>query len=171
MSGSRIIRTRSLPAAVSDVQLRSRSRRTRRLHQEWGRELGFQQVGITGVDLGEHEAHLEAWLQAGYQGEMDYMAAHGSKRSRPDELVPGTLRVISLRMDYLPGDTRMSQQLADPESLCVAMPLADYHKLIRKRLQQLAERIQQVVGPFGFRAFVDSAPVLEKAAGQQAGLG
>ena len=93
--------------------------------KEWGRELGFQQVGITGVDLGEHEAHLEAWLQAGYQGEMDYMAAHGSKRSRPDELVPGTLRVISLRMDYLPGDTRMSQQLADPEKpMCRAMPLA-----------------------------------------------
>jgi len=81
--------------------------------KEWGCELGFQQVGITGVDLGEHERHLQAWLAAGYQGEMDYMAAHGSKRSRPDELVPGTLRVISLRMDYLPGDTRMSQQLAD----------------------------------------------------------
>ena len=140
--------------------------------KEWGRELGFQQVGITGVDLGEHEAHLEAWLQAGYQGEMDYMAAHGSKRSRPDELVPGTLRVISLRMDYLPGDTRMSQQLADPEKAYVSRYALgrDYHKLIRKRLQQLAERIQQVVGPFGFRAFVDSAPVLE-AAGQQAGLG
>ena len=141
--------------------------------KEWGRELGFQQVGITGVDLGEHDAHLEAWLQAGYQGEMDYMAAHGSKRSRPDELVPGTLRVISLRMDYLPGDTRMSQQLADPEKAYVSRYALgrDYHKLIRKRLQQLAERIQQVVGPFGFRAFVDSAPVLEKAAGQQAGLG
>jgi len=87
--------------------------------------------------------------------------------------VPGTLRVISLRMDYLPGDTRMSQQLADPEKAYVSRYALgrDYHKLIRKRLQQLAERIQQVVGPFGFRAFVDSAPVLEKAAGQQAGLG
>ena len=141
--------------------------------KEWGRELGFQQVGITDVNLGEHEAHLEAWLAAGYQGEMDYMAAHGSKRSRPDELVPGTLRVISLRMDYLPGDTRMTQQLAAPEKAYVSRYALgrDYHKLIRKRIQQLAERIQQVVGPFGFRAFVDSAPVLEKAAGQQAGLG
>lgn len=131
--------------------------------KEWGRELGFQQVGITDVDLGEHEAHLEAWLQAGYQGEMDYMAAHGSKRSRPDELVPGTLRVISLRMDYLPGDTRMTQQLASPEKAYVSRYALgrDYHKLIRKRIQQLAERIQQMVGPFGFRAFVDSAPVLE----------
>ncbi|OYW93394.1 MAG: tRNA epoxyqueuosine(34) reductase QueG, partial [Pseudomonadales bacterium 32-61-5] len=118
--------------------------------KEWGRELGFQQVGITDVNLGEHEAHLEAWLAAGYQGEMDYMAAHGSKRSRPDELVPGTLRVISLRMDYLPGDTRMTQQLAAPEKAYVSRYALgrDYHKLIRKRIQQLAERIQQVVGPF-----------------------
>ncbi|MHB0806195.1 tRNA epoxyqueuosine(34) reductase QueG [Stutzerimonas nitrititolerans] len=141
--------------------------------KEWGRELGFQQVGITGVDLAEHEAHLQRWLEQGYQGEMDYMAAHGNKRSRPDELVPGTLRVISLRMDYLPGDTRMNQRLAQPEKAYVSRYALgrDYHKLIRKRIQQLAERIQQVVGPFGFRAFVDSAPVLEKAAAQQAGLG
>lgn len=139
----------------------------------WGRELGFQQVGITDVDLGEHEAHLQRWLDAGYQGEMDYMAAHGSKRSRPAELVPGTLRVVSLRMDYLPGDTRMAEQLARPETAYVSRYALgrDYHKLIRKRLQQLAERIQQVVGPFGFRAFVDSAPVLEKAVAQRAGLG
>ncbi len=141
--------------------------------KQWGRELGFQQVGISGVDLAEHEAHLERWLAAGYQGEMDYMAAHGSKRSRPDELVPGTLRVISLRMDYLPGDTRMAQHLAQPEKAYVSRYALgrDYHKLIRKRIQHLAERIQQVVGPFGFRAFVDSAPVLEKAVAQQAGLG
>lgn len=141
--------------------------------KQWGRELGFQQVGICGVDLAEHEAHLERWLAAGYQGEMDYMAAHGSKRSRPDELVPGTLRVISLRMDYLPGDTRMAQHLAQPEKAYVSRYALgrDYHKLIRKRIQHLAERIQQVVGPFGFRAFVDSAPVLEKAVAQQAGLG
>ena len=79
--------------------------------KDWGRELGFQQVGIADVQLGEHEAHLQRWLDAGYQGEMDYMAAHGSKRSRPDELVPGTLRVVSLRMDYLPGDTQMAQRL------------------------------------------------------------
>ncbi len=104
---------------------------------------------------------------------MDYMAAHGTKRSRPDELVPGTLRVVSLRMDYLPGDTRMSQRLAEPQSAYVSRYALgrDYHKLIRKRLQQLAERIQAVIGPFGHRAFVDSAPVLEKAIAEQAGLG
>ncbi|MHA4750780.1 hypothetical protein ACX0FG_15740, partial [Enterococcus faecium] len=79
--------------------------------KDWGRELGFQQVGIADVQLGEHEQHLQRWLDAGYQGEMDYMAAHGSKRAHPDELVPGTLRVVSLRMDYLPGDTRMSECL------------------------------------------------------------
>ncbi len=101
------------------------------------------------------------------------MAAHGTKRSRPDELVPGTLRVVSLRMDYLPGDTRMSQRLAEPQSAYVSRYALgrDYHKLIRKRLQQLAERIQAVIGPFGHRAFVDSAPVLEKAIAEQAGLG
>ena len=141
--------------------------------KDWGRELGFQQVGIADVQLGEHEAHLQRWLDAGYQGEMDYMAAHGSKRSHPDELVPGTLRVVSLRMDYLPGDTQMAQRLGQPEKAYVSRYALgrDYHKLIRKRLQQLAERIQQQIGPFGYRAFVDSAPVLEKAIAEQAGLG
>ncbi len=139
----------------------------------WGRELGFQEVGISGLDLAEHEQHLQRWLDAGYHGEMDYMAAHGSKRSHPDELVPGTLRVVSLRMDYLPGDTEMAQRLTEPEKAYVSRYALgrDYHKLIRKRLQQLAERIQQAIGPFGFRAFVDSAPVLEKAIAEQAGLG
>ena len=141
--------------------------------KDWGRELGFQQVGIADVELEEHERRLHEWLSAGYQGEMDYMAAHGHKRSRPAELVEGTLRVISVRMDYLPGDTEMSRRLADPEQAYVSRYALgrDYHKLVRKRLQQLAERIQGVVGPFGFRAFVDSAPVLEKALAQQAGLG
>lgn len=141
--------------------------------KDWGRELGFQQVGIAGLQLGEHEAHLQRWLDAGYQGEMDYMAAHGSKRSHPDQLVPGTLRVVSLRMDYLPGDTQMAKRLGEPEKAYVSRYALgrDYHKLIRKRLQQLAERIQQQIGPFGFRAFVDSAPVLEKAIAEQAGLG
>nr|WP_298115764.1 tRNA epoxyqueuosine(34) reductase QueG [uncultured Pseudomonas sp.] len=141
--------------------------------KDWGRELGFQQVGIAGLQLGEHEAHLQRWLDAGYQGEMDYMAAHGSKRSHPDQLVPGTLRVVSLRMDYLPGDTQMAKRLGEPEKAYISRYALgrDYHKLIRKRLQQLAERIQQQIGPFGFRAFVDSAPVLEKAIAEQAGLG
>jgi epoxyqueuosine reductase len=141
--------------------------------KDWGRELGFQQVGIADVELDEHERRLHEWLAAGYQGEMDYMAAHGHKRSRPAELVEGTLRVISVRMDYLPGDTEMTRRLADPEQAYVSRYALgrDYHKLVRKRLQQLAERIQGVVGPFGHRAFVDSAPVLEKALAQQAGLG
>ena len=141
--------------------------------KDWGRELGFQQVGIADVDVGEHEAHLQHWLDAGYHGEMDYMAAHGSKRAHPDQLLPGTLRVISLRMDYLPGDTQMAKRLTQPEKAYVSRYALgrDYHKLIRKRLQQLAERIQQQIGPFGYRAFVDSAPVLEKAIAEQAGLG
>ena len=141
--------------------------------KEWGRELGFQQVAIAGLDLGEHEQHLERWLAAGYHGEMDYMGAHGSKRSHPEELVPGTLRVVSLRMDYLPGDTHMAHLLAQPEKAYVSRYALgrDYHKLIRKRVQQLADRIQAQIGPFGFRAFVDSAPVLEKAIAQKAGLG
>jgi epoxyqueuosine reductase len=141
--------------------------------KQWGRELGFQQVGIAGLDLGEHEQHLQRWLDAGYHGEMDYMGAHGSKRSHPEQLVPGTVRVISLRMDYLPGDTHMAQRLAEPEKAYVSRYALgrDYHKLIRKRVQHLAERIQQDIGPFGFRAFVDSAPVLEKAIAQEAGLG
>ena len=141
--------------------------------KDLGRELGFQQVGIAGLDLATHEAHLQRWLDAGYHGEMEYMAAHGSKRSHPEELVPGTLRVISLRMDYLPGDTEMSKRLSEPEKAYISRYALgrDYHKLIRKRIQQLAERIQQLIGPFGYRAFVDSAPVLEKAIAEQAGLG
>lgn len=112
--------------------------------KDWGRELGFQQVGIADVDLGTHEQYLQDWLAAGYQGEMDYMAAHGHKRSRPAELVEGTRRVISVRMDYLPGDTGMAERLADPEQAYVSRYALgrDYHKLVRKRLQQLAERIQ-----------------------------
>ncbi|WP_312154952.1 tRNA epoxyqueuosine(34) reductase QueG [Pseudomonas sp.] len=141
--------------------------------KDWGRELGFAHVGIAGVDLGEHELHLQRWLEAGYQGEMDYMAAHGSKRAHPDQLVPGTLRVVSLRMDYLPGDTRMAQLLAQPDKAYISRYALgrDYHKLVRKRVQHLADRVQQAIGPFGFRAFVDSAPVLEKAIAEQAGLG
>ncbi|MBV6286408.1 tRNA epoxyqueuosine(34) reductase QueG [Pseudomonas aegrilactucae] len=141
--------------------------------KEWGRELGFAHVGIAGVELGEHEQHLERWLAEGYHGEMEYMGAHGSKRSHPDELVPGTLRVVSLRMDYLPGDTQMAQLLAQPEKAYISRYALgrDYHKLVRKRVQHLAERIQKDIGPFGFRAFVDSAPVLEKAIAEQAGLG
>lgn len=156
-----------MPAITSDLPALAQS------IKDWGRELGFQQVGISGLDLAEHEQHLQRWLDAGYHGEMEYMGAHGSKRSHPGELVPGTLRVVSLRMDYLPGDTQMAQLLAKPEKAYISRYALgrDYRKLIRKRVQQLADRIQAQIGPFGFRAFVDSAPVLEKAIAEQAGLG
>ncbi|MEZ5502511.1 MAG: tRNA epoxyqueuosine(34) reductase QueG [Halioglobus sp.] len=141
--------------------------------REWAAELGFQQLGITDVDLGDHEGHLQAWLEAGYHGSMDYMARHGSKRARPQELVPGTLRVLSLRMDYLDGDTRALEVLAAPEKAYISRYALgrDYHKLIRKRLSQLASRIEEEIGGGRYRAFVDSAPVLERAVAERAGLG
>ena len=126
------------------------------------------------IDLGQDEQSLEQWLALGRHGSMDYMQRHGRKRSRPDELVPGTISVISVRMDYLPGDAApMQQTLADPERAYVSRYALgrDYHKLIRTRLQKLADRIGQAIGPFGYRAFTDSAPVLEKPLARNAGLG
>ena len=141
--------------------------------QVWAQELGFQQVGVTDVDLGEHEAYLQKWLDAGLHGEMDYMDRHGTKRSRPGELVPGTLRVISLRMDYLAEDTQPLSVLESADKAYVSRYALgrDYHKLIRKRLAQLASRIEAAAGGGDYRAFVDSAPVLERAIAEQAGLG
>jgi epoxyqueuosine reductase len=142
--------------------------------QTWGRELGFQQVGFAGVELGEDEAHLRDWLAKGQHGAMDYMARHGDKRSRPDELVPGTLRVISVRMDYGTGDDAAAwATLDDGERAYVARYALgrDYHKVLRNRLQKLCDRIAAEIGPFGYRAFVDSAPVLERALARDAGLG
>jgi len=140
----------------------------------WGAELGFQQIGIAGIDLARHEPHLLRWLEAGWHGEMAYMARHGTKRSRPAELVPGTLRVISGRLDYLPETrVRISEALEDPAQAFISRYALgrDYHKVLRSRLARLAERIQREVGPCGHRAFVDSAPVLERALAEQAGLG
>ncbi len=142
--------------------------------KRWGGELGFQQVGIADVDLSEAESHLLNWLADGMHGTMDYMARHGVKRSRPAALLPGTVRVISVRMDYLPPHGADPLALLDSPSLAYVSRYAlgrDYHKVLRKRLQRLADRIAAVTGPFGFRAFVDSAPVLEKALAQNAGLG
>ncbi|HNS28391.1 MAG TPA: tRNA epoxyqueuosine(34) reductase QueG [Steroidobacteraceae bacterium] len=136
--------------------------------------LGFAALGITGIDLTEDERHLDRWLAAGRHGEMDYMARHGTKRSRPAELLPGTLRVISARMDYWPPGGRDAQQvLADPTSAYVSRYALgrDYHKLMRKALAKLAAQLEEWVGPFGHRVFVDSAPVLEKALARNAGLG
>jgi len=142
--------------------------------KSWGRELGFQQLGISDTDLSAAEGRLRAWLQQGRHGSMEYMARHGSKRSRPAELVPGTLRVISVRMDYLPEPMdNLAQRLRDPATAFVSRYALgrDYHKLLRKRLQRLARRIEEETGPFGHRVFVDSAPVLEKPLAQKAGLG
>ena len=140
----------------------------------WARALGFNAVGVSGIDLGEDERHLLDWLQAGCHGEMDYMQRHGTLRSRPQELVPGTLRVISVRMDYLPeGQADAEAVLADPQLGYISRYALgrDYHKLMRNRLQKLADRIAASVGPFGYRVFTDSAPVLEKALARNAGLG
>jgi epoxyqueuosine reductase len=140
----------------------------------WAYELGFDQIGVTDTDLHEHEVHLVNWLNNGLQGEMDYMARHGTKRSRPQELLPGTTRIISVRMNYLPPDARDADQVLEDSSLAYISRYAlgrDYHKVMRKRLQALADKIQNQVGPFGYRAFVDSAPVLEKALASKAGLG
>ncbi|MCD7098715.1 tRNA epoxyqueuosine(34) reductase QueG [Stenotrophomonas sp. MMGLT7] len=138
------------------------------------RELGFQRCGIAGIELGEDEAHLRDWLAQGLYGTMHWMAQHGSKRTRPAELVPGTLRVVSVGLDYgRKDDAQAWGTLADGERAYVARYALgrDYHKLMRNRLQKLAERVQAEVGPFGHRVFVDSAPVLERALARNAGLG
>ncbi|MEJ2417482.1 MAG: tRNA epoxyqueuosine(34) reductase QueG [Exilibacterium sp.] len=140
----------------------------------WGRELGFQQIGIADTDLDRHERYLRQWLQRGYHGDMEWMAAHGNKRSRPGELLPGTLRIISARMDYLPGDTQQIKILKDAGKAYISRYALgrDYHKIIRKRLAQLAQMLEKAVGGTpNQRAFVDSAPVLERALAEKAGLG
>ncbi|MEE4277197.1 MAG: tRNA epoxyqueuosine(34) reductase QueG [Halieaceae bacterium] len=139
----------------------------------WATELGFSRLGISDIDLGEHEAYLERWLAAGRQGEMAWMGAHGRKRSRPAELVPGTLRVLSLRMDYLPAGHEPVAILENPEKAYISRYTLgrDYHKLVRRRLARLAKRIESEVGGGHYRAFVDSAPVLERAIAERAGLG
>ena len=143
--------------------------------RHWGFELGFQQLGIsTTAGLDEHEANLLNWLKTGNHGEMDYMARHGTTRSRPAELVAGTVSVISVRMDYWPDQAQAADDVLQDPSLAYLSRYAlgrDYHKVLRKRLQKLAERMSAAIGPFGYRAFTDSAPVLEKALAQNAGLG
>jgi epoxyqueuosine reductase len=140
----------------------------------WARELGFDDVGITAPNLATDEAHLLRWLRRGYQGGMGYMGRHGVKRARPARLHPGTRRVICVRMDYSTAQaTPTNAVLGDRLRAFIARYALgrDYHKLMRKRLQQLAQRVEARIGPFGYRAFVDSAPVLEKALARDAGLG
>ncbi|MFO1330474.1 MAG: tRNA epoxyqueuosine(34) reductase QueG [Rubrivivax sp.] len=147
--------------------------------RQWAHELGFSQIGIAGIDLHDAEPGLRAWLDAGFHGGMGYMAAHGLKRARPAELVPGTVSVISARMDYLPrttdGDWRAVewQGLRDPRRAQVSLYARgrDYHKVLRQRLQQLADRLGAEVGPVGHRVFTDTAPVLEVELAVRAGLG
>lgn len=136
-------------------------------------DLGFQRSGIADVELGEDEAHLQDWLAKGLYGSMAWMAQHGDKRSRPAELVPGTLRVISVGLDYGRDEDEAWATLEDRERAYVARYALgrDYHKLMRNRLQKLADRIAEEIGPFGHRVFVDSAPVLERALARNAGLG
>jgi epoxyqueuosine reductase len=148
----------------------------------WGRELGFAELGIADTDLSTEEAHLDAWLRAGRHGEMDYMARHGARRSRPAEMVPGTLRVITARLDYLPRRARDADAaLADSNKAYVARYALgrDYHKVMRHRLQRLVDRIDESIGRssdpsmdgYRYRVFTDSAPVLEVALAAKAGLG
>lgn len=157
-----------MPASAEDAAALARDIKT------WARELGFQRTGIAEPDLDADERRLLAWLDAGRHGEMGYMMRHGVKRSRVTELHPGTLRVISVRMDYLPRDAAPAERiLAEPELAYVSRYALgrDYHKLIRRRLQQLADRIEEAVGAFSYRVFTDSAPVLEKPLARNAGLG
>ncbi|MFO1244510.1 MAG: tRNA epoxyqueuosine(34) reductase QueG [Ramlibacter sp.] len=145
----------------------------------WARELGFSQIGVAGVDLSSAEPGLSEWLAQGFHGDMAYMAAHGLKRARPAELVPGTVSVVTARMDYLPADTPAGWQatelarLARPGEAVVSVYARgrDYHKVLRSRLQKLCDRIALQVGPFGHRVFTDSAPVLEAELAARSGQG
>jgi len=142
--------------------------------RRWGLELGFQHLGVSDIDLEQAETRLSEWLNENNHGAMDYMQRHGRKRSRPADLVPGTLRIISVRMDYLPHAQDEAIRLLDHESRAYVSRYAlgrDYHKLLRQRLRALARRIEERIGDFGYRVFVDSAPVLEKPIAEKAGLG
>jgi epoxyqueuosine reductase len=160
------------------VHLQSPQRLVEQL-RAWGQELGFSQIGIAGIDLSTAEQGLLDWLAAGFHGGMGYMARHGLKRARPAELVPGTASVISARMDYLPREAvpewreREAAALREPGSAVVSVYARgrDYHKVLRSRLQRLAERLAAEVGPLGHRVFTDSAPVLEVELATRAGLG
>jgi len=137
-------------------------------------ELGFQQLEIGDIDLSNHETYFLNWLDKNFHGDMDYMARHGTKRSRPAELEPGTLRVISVRMDYFPPEAVSIRKILGNARLGYISRYAlgrDYHKLIRNRLQKLASWMQSQIGDFGYRVFTDSAPILEKALAENAGLG
>jgi epoxyqueuosine reductase len=138
------------------------------------RALGFDALGVASIELTEDERHLVDWLDAGFHGDMDYMHRHGSMRSRPEDLVPGTVRVVSVRMNYWPGEARNARAVLEEPATGYVSRYAlgrDYHKVMRRALARLAEDVARQVGPFGYRVCVDSAPVLEKALARNAGLG
>jgi epoxyqueuosine reductase len=142
--------------------------------RDWAFDLGFQQLGIADCDLREAEARLMQWLDRGWHGEMGFMAAHGARRARPAELVPGTLRVITVRMNYLPPGARDAAGVLEQGDLAYVARYAlgrDYHKVLRARLQKLCDRVAAEVGPFGHRVFTDSAPVMEVELAAKSGLG
>ena len=147
--------------------------------QTWAQELGFSQIGATGVDLSAAEPGLLSWLANGFHGDMVYMSAHGLKRARPAELVPGTVSVLTARMDYLPSSTSNNwtdlelQRLQRPNEAIVSVYARgrDYHKVMRNRLQEFAQRIEKQIGSFGYRVFTDSAPLMEVELARKAGLG
>jgi epoxyqueuosine reductase len=142
--------------------------------KQWGRELGFDAVAIAGTQLGTEEARLLEWLDRGWHGEMDYMARHGARRARPAELVPGTLSVITARLNYTPAEARDAWAvIEDPQRAFVSRYALgrDYHKVMRARLQDLADRMTAQLGEFHYRVFTDSAPVMEVSLAQRAGLG
>ena len=142
--------------------------------QSWSRELGFQQLDISDVELAEDERKLNDWLDRGMHADMDYMGAHGTKRTRPAELVPGTLSVISVRINYLTEPNALAAEALQRTEQGYISRYAlgrDYHKLIRKKLQKLANKLHELIGPFGYRVFTDSAPVMERALARKAGLG
>jgi len=142
--------------------------------KNWAHELGLSACAITDTDLGEHETYLLNWLKDGFHGEMDYMQRHGTKRSRPAELEPGTISIVSVRLDYFPPVAQNADAVLANSELGYVSRYAlgrDYHKVLRQRLQTLADKIQAKAGEFAYRAFTDSAPVLEKAIAEKAGLG
>lgn len=141
---------------------------------EWGAELGFDAIGISSLDLSSAEQKLWAWLENGYHGDMDWMQRHGTKRSRPTELVEGTLSIISVRMNYWPEPSAPAEMVLNQPELAYISRYAlgrDYHKVLRQRLEKLAQRLQTEIGSLRYRVFVDSAPVLEKPIAVKAGLG
>lgn len=145
-----------------------------RLIRHWGSELGFDRIGISDINLEQAETRLAKWLENQYHGKMGYMSRHGAKRTRPDDLIDGTIRVISTRMNYMPEPMSASKSVLEDPNIGYISRYAlgrDYHKVMRSRLNKLAKRIEQEIGPFGHRVFCDSAPVMEKPLAKKAGLG